>query len=84
MGRLDGEIAVEVQRHAVLGDQVMRQELTLALHVHETSLLEAEAERLQDLPRLIGDLRIFLSFRTRVTRLLYLPKILSFTTDMYY
>lgn len=61
MGRLDGKVAVEVQGHTVLGDKVVRQELSLALHVDETTLLEAVAERLQNLSRLVGNLRILFS-----------------------
>lgn len=62
MSRFNGQVAVEIEKNAVLGDEVVRQELSLALDEDETSLLEAKTERLQDLPRLVGDLQIIIVF----------------------
>lgn len=59
MSGFNGQIAVQVQKDAVLGDEVVRQELSLALDEHETSLLESETERLQYLPRFVSNLQGF-------------------------
>lgn len=56
MGGFDGQVAVQVQGHAVLGHEVVGEQLTLALDEHQAALLEAEAERLEDLAGLVRDL----------------------------
>lgn len=58
MGGHDGQVAVELKMDAVLGDEVVRQQLALALHEHHAALLEAVAERLQDLAGLVRHLLI--------------------------
>lgn len=60
MSGFNGQIAVQVQKDAVLGDEVMCQELSLALDEHETSLLESETEGLQYPPRFVSNLCFFL------------------------
>lgn len=57
MGGLDRQVAVQVQRDAVLGNQIVGEQLALALHEHQAALLEAEAERLEDLAGFVRDLR---------------------------
>lgn len=57
MSGFNGQIAVQIQKDAVLGDEVVRQELSLALDEHETSLLESETERLQYLSRFVSNLQ---------------------------
>lgn len=61
IGGFDRQVAVQVQRHAVLGHQVVGEQLTFALDEHQAALFEAETERLQDLSGLVRDLR-FLCF----------------------
>lgn len=56
MGGFDGQVAVQVQRDAVLGHEVVGEQLALALDEHQAPLLEAEAERLEDLPGLVRHL----------------------------
>lgn len=56
VGGFDGQVAVQVQGHAVLGHEVVGEQLTLTLDEHQTALLEAEAERLEDLAGLVRDL----------------------------
>lgn len=56
MGGFDGQVAVQVQGHAVLGHEVVGEQLTLTLDEHQAALLEAEAERLEDLAGLVRDL----------------------------
>lgn len=61
MSGFDRQITVKIQEDAVFGYEIVSQELSLALHEDETTLLEAETERLQYLPGLVGDLQIVLS-----------------------
>lgn len=56
VGGFDGQVAVQVQGHAVLGHEVVGEQLTLTLDEHQAALLEAEAERLEDLAGLVRDL----------------------------
>lgn len=62
MSGFNGQIAVQIQKDAVLGDEVVRQELSLALDEHETSLLESETVRLQYPSRLVSNLQFFFFF----------------------
>lgn len=56
MSRFDRQVAVQVQGNAILGHQVMCQQLTLTLHEHEAALLETETEGLQHSSGFVCDL----------------------------
>lgn len=58
MSGLDGKIAVQIQPDSVLRDEIVRQQLTLALDEDETTLLETESKRLQNLTGLVCDLEL--------------------------
>jgi len=44
MSGFNGQIAVQVQKNAILGDEVVRQELSLALDEYKTTLFESETK----------------------------------------
>lgn len=44
MSGLNRQIAVQVQKDTILGDEIMRQKLSLALDEHKTTLFESEAK----------------------------------------
>lgn len=68
MSGFDGQVAVQVQGHAILGHQVVGEQLTLALDEHQAALLETEAEGLQDPPCLVSDLRLQRSSNVEINR----------------
>lgn len=57
MGGFDWQVTVQIQGHAVLGYQVVGEQLTFALDEHQAALFETEAKWLQNPPGLVRDLR---------------------------